>query len=69
MPSFLYMDLEFPKLVHHIHPDRLNIAIKLDGVLAELAAVAGGLVAAKGHGRIEYVVAVDPDSAGTQFRG
>ena len=41
----------------------------LQGVLAELAALAGHLVTAERGGGVEDVVAVDPDGAGAEAVG
>ncbi len=49
-----------------LDPDRLDVEIFLDVLLAGLAAVAAHLVAAERHRRIHRLVAIDPDRAGAQ---
>src|SRR5690606_33281170 len=49
--------------------DGLDLRIKVEYILAHLAPPAGLLVAAERQCRIENIVAVDPDAAGTQTPG
>src|SRR5271167_1629265 len=51
------------------HADRLGLEIIFEHLAAHLAAPARLLVAAKGHRRVEDVVAVDPDRTGAQLIG
>src|SRR3954470_22963980 len=49
-----------------LDPDRLDVEILLDVLLAGLAAIAAHLVAAERHRRVHRLIAVDPDRAGPQ---
>src|SRR5262249_13082076 len=49
-----------------VHPDRLDLRVFLEGVVAALAAEARLLVAAEGEARVVEVVGVDPDRARLQ---
>ena len=46
---------------------RLDLGVGLEGLVAHLAAPAGLLVAAERQGRVEDVVAVDPDGPGAEL--
>src|SRR6185312_4212044 len=49
-----------------LDPDRLDVEILLDMLLAGLAAIAAHLVAAERHRRVHCLIAVHPDRAGAQ---
>ena len=51
------------------HPDGLHVGILLDRIGAEVAAEAALLISSEGAGRVEGVVAVDPDGAGFDLGG
>jgi hypothetical protein len=51
------------------HADRFGLKIVLEDLAAHLAAPARLLVAAEGQRRVEDVVAIDPDRAGSQLIG
>ena len=52
-------------LLRDLDDDRLDLRVRLEAVLAELAPVARHLVAAERHACVERVVAVDPTSTST----
>src|ERR1035441_8564056 len=49
--------------------DGLDLGVAVEYLVAHLAAPAGLLVSAERQGRIEHVVAVDPDGAGPELLG
>src|ERR1700681_3668005 len=52
-----------------LYPDRLDVEIFFQVLLAGLAAVAAHLVAAERHRRVHRLIAIDPDRAGAQRFG
>src|ERR1700760_1742246 len=52
-----------------LDPDRLDVEIFFEVLLAGFAAVAAHLVAAERHGRVHRLVAIDPHRTGAQRFG
>src|ERR1700691_4379601 len=52
-----------------LDPDRLDVEIFFQVLLAGLAAIAAHLVTAERHRRVHRLIAIDPDRAGTKRLG
>src|SRR4051794_3898742 len=62
------IEIQSVYILPHRHRHRLRLRVARQGSFAQLAAHAGHLEAAEWSGRVEHVVAVDPDCAGPQLR-
>ena len=54
-------------LFFDFHRNRFDFGVELKGILAQLAADAGLFESAKWHGRLEDIVAVDPNGTSAQI--